>query len=501
MHGPYYGPDYSPSYGPGMATGKLIYSSENGAKKINKNKFIKDIYLAEIKKEFFITKKRNKFFICKSNLVKYFFILIVLLFFILLSFFIISHSIFIKINNIDFILKDKNPKKEDIYRNYTFDSLQESFNKAKNFLDKCSKGILLNDKSKFKESNHPLISVIVPAYNSQNFINRAIKSIQNQNITDIEIILVDDVSTDNTLTIIEELQKQDPRIKILKNNKNMGILYSRTVGALSSKGKFIFSLDNDDMFLDFDVFSTITNIANEGNFDVVEFRGAKTNGLNVYNIIETEVSDIYFTQKETNLVLFQPELGDYMLKPKEDNDDYIKYEITVVFFWTKCIKGNIYKKALNKLGKEKYSRYMTLHEDAVGTFAVLSIANSYKYVGKYGIYNIIRYRSGARINNNIQNCLKEIYLVDAVIDFAKNTTNYQKLIPNLIFTILNIYNLENVINIDNNYRKLVYSCLIRALKLNFLSKCYKKKIIDKIKHLKYINYSIIVNNGHFSNSI
>lgn len=156
--------------------------------------------------------------------------------------------------------------------------MQESFNKAKNFLDKCSKGILLNDKSKFKESNHPLISVIVPAYNSQNFINRAIKSIQNQNITDIEIILVDDVSTDNTLTIIEELQKQEPRIKILKNNKNMGILYSRSVGALSSKGKYIFSLDNDDMFLDFDVFSTITNIANEGKFDVVEFRGAKTNG-------------------------------------------------------------------------------------------------------------------------------------------------------------------------------------------------------------------------------
>ena len=216
MHGPYYGLDYSPGYGLGMVPGKLIYSSENGAKKINKNKFIKDIYLAEIKKEFFITKKRNKFFICKSNLVKYFFILKVLLFFILLSFFIISHSIFIKINNIDFIFKDKNPKKEDIYRNYTFDSLQESFNKAKNFLDKCSKGILLNNKSKFKESNNPLISVIVPAYNSQNFINRAIKSIQNQNIIDIEIILVDDVSTDNTLTIIEELQKTRSKNKDIK---------------------------------------------------------------------------------------------------------------------------------------------------------------------------------------------------------------------------------------------------------------------------------------------
>ena len=55
------------------------------------------------------------------------------------------------------------------------------------------------------------------------------------------------------------------------NKKNMGILYSRSIGVLSSKGKYIFSLDNDDMFLDFDVFSTITKIANESNIDIFEF--------------------------------------------------------------------------------------------------------------------------------------------------------------------------------------------------------------------------------------
>ena len=107
----------------------------------------------------------------------------------------------------------------------------------------------------------------------------------------------------------------------------MGILYSRSIEALSSKGKYIFSLDNDDMFLDFDVFSTIKNIAEEGNFDIVEFRGAMTTRVNVNNIIETRVTDIYFTQKKTNLVLFQPELGDYMLTPLNNYKTLLNFEL------------------------------------------------------------------------------------------------------------------------------------------------------------------------------
>ena len=53
----------------------------------------------------------------------------------------------------------------------------------------------------------------------------------------------------------------------------MGTLYSRSVGALSAKGKYIFPLDSDDMFLDEDVFQTITSIAEKGYFDIVEFKG------------------------------------------------------------------------------------------------------------------------------------------------------------------------------------------------------------------------------------
>ena len=103
-------------------------------------------------------------------------------------------------------------------------------------MDKCIKGILINDKNNFILSENPKISAIIPVYNSKNFISRAIKSIQNQNILNIEIILVNDFSTDDTLSEIEKIQKEDPRIKIINNKKNMGILYSRSIGALSAKG-------------------------------------------------------------------------------------------------------------------------------------------------------------------------------------------------------------------------------------------------------------------------
>ena len=264
----------------------------------------------------------------------------------------------------------------------------------------------------------------------------------------------------------------------------MGILYSRSIGALSSKGKYIFCLDNDDMFLDFDVFSTITNIANEGDVDVIEFKGAMSRHAS--NIINARVYNIYFSKEKSNFVLFQPELGDYTLSPKKEYD---KYEINTVFLWCKCVKGEIYKKALNKLGKEKYSRYMIAHEDLVGTFIILNTANSYKYVGKYGIYNIVRGGSDIYLNKDILNSVKEIYLTDVVIDFAKNTNGFKKIIPALIFDVLNLKNLERVINMDNN-REIVHSCLSRALKLDFVSNESKKRIVDKIKSLKYINFPI-----------
>ena len=106
------------------------------------------------------------------------------------------------------------------------------------------------DKNRaFVNNENPNISVVIPVYNSQKIIKPVIRSIQNQNITNLEIVLVNDFSTDDSKEIIEPLKREDLRISLLNNKKNMGTLYSRSVGTLVAKGSYIFPLDNDDLFL------------------------------------------------------------------------------------------------------------------------------------------------------------------------------------------------------------------------------------------------------------
>ena len=80
----------------------------------------------------------------------------------------------------------------------------------------------------------PLISVIVPVYNGEKFIEQCIDSITNQTLKDIEILIINDGSKDNTLNIIEIIAKSDSRIKIL-NQKNSGVSAARNNGIRSEE--------------------------------------------------------------------------------------------------------------------------------------------------------------------------------------------------------------------------------------------------------------------------
>ena len=116
-------------------------------------------------------------------------------------------------------------------------------------MDKCVKYVIDQEIPKYPENHIPLLSIVIPVYNAEKSIAYAVRSIQNQNLVDFEIILVNDLSKDNSYNMMINLQKEDSRIKILNNTKNMGTLYSRSIGALIAKGDFTFSLDNDDLFL------------------------------------------------------------------------------------------------------------------------------------------------------------------------------------------------------------------------------------------------------------
>ncbi len=154
--------------------------------------------------------------------------------------------------------------------------------------------------------------------------------------------------------MIEKIQQEDPRIKIVNNKKNMGILYSRSIGVLSAKGTYIFVLDNDDMFLDSDVFSTVTGIADKGNFDIVEFKAIRA-PIGFKDIFNAKITTVHGYNEHINEVLFQPDLGNYPIKLSKNLGSFTR---RTVFLWTKCIRKKIYQNALNRIGKERYSRFM-----------------------------------------------------------------------------------------------------------------------------------------------
>ena len=96
------------------------------------------------------------------------------------------------------------------------------------------------------EQCKPLISIIVPVYNSRNFLHRCIKSIQNQTYENIEIILIDDGSTDSSGELCEKFASEDSRI-IVRHKTNGGQSSARNLGLDIAKGKLIGFVDNDDV--------------------------------------------------------------------------------------------------------------------------------------------------------------------------------------------------------------------------------------------------------------
>ncbi|TAH05457.1 MAG: glycosyltransferase [Sphingobacteriales bacterium] len=93
----------------------------------------------------------------------------------------------------------------------------------------------------------PLVSILIPVYNTAAYLTRAIQSILEQQYPSMEIILINDGSTDASETIIQSFQ--DPRIRYVKNEQNLGLVYTLNKGIDLSAGKYIARMDGDDMCL------------------------------------------------------------------------------------------------------------------------------------------------------------------------------------------------------------------------------------------------------------
>ncbi|MED2872949.1 glycosyltransferase family 2 protein [Bacillus thuringiensis] len=107
----------------------------------------------------------------------------------------------------------------------------------------------MNEINNIINNQEFMISIVIPSYNASSFIKETIQSVQSQTYTNWEMIIIDDVSKDNTRELIKEEIKKDGRIQLIELQENGGAAIARNIGINNAKGKYVAFLDSDDLWL------------------------------------------------------------------------------------------------------------------------------------------------------------------------------------------------------------------------------------------------------------
>ena len=243
------------------------------------------------------------------------------------------------------------------------------------YFELCDNKTLL-DQTKYKRSLNPKISIIIPLYNKNKFpMYLPLRSIQNQSLKDIEIIIVDDGSSEEIINNIIEEIKNDNRIILLKHKENKGTLISRVDGVRYASGEYILNLDQDDNFINNKVFENLYNKVKELKVDILQF-----SALNYRSQNQQKKLGVTMT---SNQKITQPELKIAFLE-KIGEKKFQQFHTRMI--WDKLVKREIYLKAIQDLGDEYINHRIFLYEDTLMMFELSQIAYSYYY------YDILGYR-------------------------------------------------------------------------------------------------------------
>ena len=178
------------------------------------------------------------------------------------------------------------------------------------------------------------VSVVVPIYNTYNYLRKCLDSLVNQTLSDIEIILINDCSKDKSLEIINEYKKKYKNIVLINNKKNMGIGYTRNIGINNSKGKYITFIDGDD-YVDSKYLEELYNYAEENNLDITVCDVKRVDDNDIFLSYENDIKDFNISSlKDNPKLLLDINMGpcNKLFKRKlfDDNnarfDEKLKYE-------------------------------------------------------------------------------------------------------------------------------------------------------------------------------
>ncbi len=307
--------------------------------------------------------------------------------------------------------------------------------------------------------DNPKVSFISTIFNQEKFLSTFISSIQNQNLKEYELIFIDDFSIDNSEQLILNIKKLDNRIKLIKNKKNMGTLYSRYIGQTFAKSKYSIFFDCDDIILKNGIFKSYNHII-KYKLDIVQF-------LTIWqekNSI-TIKTNIYKYKK----IIYQPFLS-YIYYYDYKNHKGCESNFAL---WDKLIKTEIMNKAFKYIGHIYLKKKIIIHNDLIILFSLFQMANSYQFINEIGYYYIRNNKNSASNSWNEKNKKNEI--------ISSLFTNIEFLYEKTNNTYLDKY--FCIFKIQHYFR--IYNQLFKNL--NDRQFYYIKKIIDKIINLNYIS--------------
>lgn len=324
-----------------------------------------------------------------------------------------------------------------------------------------------------------LISIIVPIYNVEKYLERCINSIINQTYKNIEIILVNDGSTDNSGNICNELGKKDNRIKII-HKQNGGLSDARNAGLKIAKGDYIGFVDSDD-YIKEDMFETLYNLNKKYNSEIsivsyYEYYNEKliavrdSKELEIFNKIDA-IKELLIDTKIQSYAwnkLFKKELFENLEFPTNKNFEDIA---TTLLLFEKAEKVVLledpkycYLRRDNSIiGKKNYKTYKDYLDVIYDKYLYLD--GKYEELDLYNAYNFI-------IN------MIWVYTIIVTFDLEDVYKEFEK-IYSLFEKLVNKYGNEITDKLDNYNKAILYMMLLdkqnSKLAVKQLYKSYKEK--------------------------
>lgn len=272
--------------------------------------------------------------------------------------------------------------------------------------------------------NNPKISVIIPCWGVEKYLNRCVESIVNQTLKDIEIILVDDESPDRVPQMCDEWARKDSRIKVI-HKKNGGLGFARNSGLEIATGEYVAFIDSDD-FLDAEAYETVYNEAILNNLDICYYQRRRVDK----NDRRIEIS----TQTKINTYIGRKEVDLYMLnlvghKPSDEIQRTESFSVCMGIFRRSIIKSNCCKFISEKI---------VASEDIIFHLDLLPHVNRIKILPNV-FYNY--FINDASITQNYNDAKRDRMkrLLDVIRSKLEKTNIEEDYLPHYFTQVIRIY--------------------------------------------------------------